>query len=143
MTAWTHEPAAPGPGMRPFTSRIMTRRGANARAAVKAVPAATGESDALSRNLKHRGVTFVGSTICYAFMQAVGMVSDHVLSCLATAKSPGSTEAGMPAPDSKRRSAYVTASRARTDHASLEGKLKKRLKAAIRCRAVRRRKRRR
>jgi DNA-3-methyladenine glycosylase I len=41
----------------------------------------TPESDALSRDLKTRGFTFVGSTICYAFMQAVGMVNDHLASC--------------------------------------------------------------
>lgn len=45
------------------------------------VPARTRESDALSRDLKQRGFTFVGSTICYAFMQATGMVNDHVLGC--------------------------------------------------------------
>jgi DNA-3-methyladenine glycosylase I len=41
----------------------------------------TAESDALSKDLKKRGFTFVGSTICYAFMQAVGMVNDHVVTC--------------------------------------------------------------
>ncbi len=41
----------------------------------------TPESDAMSRDLKKRGFTFVGSTICYAFMQAVGMVDDHVAGC--------------------------------------------------------------
>jgi DNA-3-methyladenine glycosylase I len=45
------------------------------------IPARTPESDALSKDLKKRGVTFVGSTICYAFMQAVGMVNDHVVGC--------------------------------------------------------------
>jgi DNA-3-methyladenine glycosylase I len=45
------------------------------------VPARTAESDALSRDLKLRGFTFVGSTICYAFMQAVGMVNDHTVDC--------------------------------------------------------------
>ena len=45
------------------------------------VPAATPESDALSRDLKRRGFSFVGSTICYAFMQATGMVNDHTLEC--------------------------------------------------------------
>lgn len=45
------------------------------------VPARTAESDALSRDLKKRGFRFVGSTICYAFMQAVGMVNDHALDC--------------------------------------------------------------
>ena len=46
-----------------------------------AVPAHTPESDALSRDLRERGFTFVGSTICYAFMQAVGMVNDHEPNC--------------------------------------------------------------
>jgi DNA-3-methyladenine glycosylase I len=41
----------------------------------------TSESDALSKDLKRRGFRFVGSTICYAFMQAVGMVNDHVVDC--------------------------------------------------------------
>jgi DNA-3-methyladenine glycosylase I len=45
------------------------------------VPATTAESDALSKDLKQRGFKFVGSTICYAFMQAVGMVNDHNPSC--------------------------------------------------------------
>ena len=44
-------------------------------------PARTAESDALSKDLKRRGFRFVGSTICYAFMQAVGMVNDHLVSC--------------------------------------------------------------
>ena len=45
------------------------------------VPARTAESDALSSDLKRWGLNFVGSTICYAFMQAVGMVNDHLLTC--------------------------------------------------------------
>ncbi len=45
------------------------------------VPAATQESDTMSKDLKLRGFNFVGSTICYAFMQAVGMVNDHVVGC--------------------------------------------------------------
>jgi DNA-3-methyladenine glycosylase I len=48
---------------------------------LKEIPAETPESKALSKELKRRGFGFVGSTICYAFMQAVGMVDDHVLSC--------------------------------------------------------------
>ena len=47
----------------------------------KDVPARTTESDALSKDLKRRGFRFVGSTICYAFMQAVGMVNDHLTTC--------------------------------------------------------------
>jgi DNA-3-methyladenine glycosylase I len=45
------------------------------------IPPKTAVSDAMSKNLKRRGFTFVGSTICYAFMQAVGMVDDHVATC--------------------------------------------------------------
>ena len=45
------------------------------------VPAKTPESDAMSKDLRRRGFKFVGSTICYAFMQAVGMVNDHVVDC--------------------------------------------------------------
>ena len=45
------------------------------------VPAQTEESDAMSKDLKRRGFNFVGSTICYAFMQAVGMVDDHLVTC--------------------------------------------------------------
>jgi DNA-3-methyladenine glycosylase I len=47
----------------------------------KRVPARTAESDAMSKDLKNRGFNFVGSTICYAFMQAVGMVNDHRVQC--------------------------------------------------------------
>ena len=53
----------------------------NAWKSMKAVPAQTPESDAMSKDLKGRGFKFVGSTICYAFMQAVGMVNDHTVSC--------------------------------------------------------------
>jgi DNA-3-methyladenine glycosylase I len=49
--------------------------------AVKDYPATTRESDALSKDLKQRGFKFVGSTICYAHMQATGLVNDHVLTC--------------------------------------------------------------
>jgi DNA-3-methyladenine glycosylase I len=45
------------------------------------LPATTRESDAMSKDLKNRGFRFVGSTICYAFMQAVGMVNDHATTC--------------------------------------------------------------
>jgi DNA-3-methyladenine glycosylase I len=47
----------------------------------KQVPATTAESDAFSKDLKHRGFTFVGSTVMYAYMQAVGMVNDHLADC--------------------------------------------------------------
>jgi DNA-3-methyladenine glycosylase I len=45
------------------------------------IPAHTAESDAMSKDLKKRGFNFVGSTICYAFMQATGMVNDHAVEC--------------------------------------------------------------
>ena len=45
------------------------------------VPATTPESDAMAKDLKKRGFKFVGSTICYAYMQACGMVNDHIKSC--------------------------------------------------------------
>jgi DNA-3-methyladenine glycosylase I len=48
---------------------------------LRQIPARTAESDALSKALKKRGFNFVGSTICYAFMQGVGMVNDHVVQC--------------------------------------------------------------
>ena len=48
---------------------------------MKSVPAQTAESDGMSQDLKKRGFKFVGSTICYAFMQATGMVNDHLRSC--------------------------------------------------------------
>lgn len=53
----------------------------NRRATVKDIPTTTPESDAMAKDLHTRGFTFVGSTICYAFMQATGMVNDHLLSC--------------------------------------------------------------
>jgi DNA-3-methyladenine glycosylase I len=48
---------------------------------VSEIPAETGESCALSKDLKRRGFRFVGPTVCYAFMQAVGLVNDHVVAC--------------------------------------------------------------
>jgi DNA-3-methyladenine glycosylase I len=53
----------------------------NARRSGQRLPASTPESDAMSKDLKKRGFNFVGSTICYAFMQATGMVNDHVVEC--------------------------------------------------------------
>jgi DNA-3-methyladenine glycosylase I len=53
----------------------------NRRKSVKEVPARTPESDAMSKDLLKRGFKFVGSTICYALMQAVGMVNDHTMDC--------------------------------------------------------------
>ncbi len=53
----------------------------NAPRSLRDVPARTTESDALSKDLRLRGFKFVGSTICYAFMQAVGLVNDHTVDC--------------------------------------------------------------
>lgn len=53
----------------------------NARKQIKDVPAKTSQSDAMSRELLKRGFKFVGSTICYSFMQATGMVNDHTVNC--------------------------------------------------------------
>ncbi|MDG2251764.1 MAG: DNA-3-methyladenine glycosylase I, partial [Gammaproteobacteria bacterium] len=47
----------------------------------KQVPSTTRESDAMSKDLKKRGFKFIGSTICYAFMQAAGLVNDHTSNC--------------------------------------------------------------
>jgi len=52
------------------------------------IPASTGESDAMAKDLKRRGFRFVGTTICYAFMQAAGMVNDHIDDCI-YAPAPG------------------------------------------------------
>ena len=48
---------------------------------IKEIPSSTKESDVMSMDLKKRGFKFVGSTICYAFMQGAGMVNDHVVGC--------------------------------------------------------------
>jgi DNA-3-methyladenine glycosylase I len=66
----------------------------NSWGSAKQVPARTAESDAMSKDLKKRGFSFVGTTICYAFMQAVGMVNDHLTGCFRYAQvahgaSPG------------------------------------------------------
>lgn len=61
-----------------FTGSAVKR---NAWRAHRQVPATTKESDLMSRELKGLGFRFVGSTICYAFMQAIGMVNDHIVSC--------------------------------------------------------------
>ena len=53
---------------------------------LKQVPARTAQSDTMSKDLKKRGFNFVGTTICYAFMQAVGMVNDHVVDCFRSRK---------------------------------------------------------
>ena len=53
----------------------------NKRRSIKQIPASSKESDAMSKDLKQRGFKFVGTTICYAFMQAAGMVNDHTTDC--------------------------------------------------------------
>ena len=53
----------------------------NACKSLREVPMHTPESDAISKDLKKRGFKFVGTTICYAFMQAMGMVNDHTVDC--------------------------------------------------------------
>jgi DNA-3-methyladenine glycosylase I len=53
----------------------------NARASHGKIPAKTAESDAMSAELRRRGFKFVGSTICYAFMQSAGLVNDHLITC--------------------------------------------------------------
>lgn len=53
----------------------------NAISSLDQIPVSTKESDAMSKELKKRGFSFVGTTICYAYMQAVGMVNDHVVDC--------------------------------------------------------------
>ncbi|HIJ80612.1 MAG TPA: DNA-3-methyladenine glycosylase I [Desulfuromonadales bacterium] len=58
------------------------------------VPASTPLSDSVSRDLKKRGFRFVGSTICYAFMQAVGMVNDHTLDCYRHRQLAGANNSG-------------------------------------------------
>jgi DNA-3-methyladenine glycosylase I len=58
----------------------------NTRRSLKDVPARTAESDAMSKDLKRRGFNFIGSTICYAFMQATGMVNDHLVECFRNAE---------------------------------------------------------
>lgn len=53
----------------------------NHRTSLQEIPATTAESDRMSKELRKRGFKFVGSTICYAFMQATGMVNDHIVDC--------------------------------------------------------------
>jgi DNA-3-methyladenine glycosylase I len=63
----------------------------NRRRTMADVPATSPESDALSKDLKKRGFRFVGSTIVYAFMQAVGMVDDHLSTCFAKTRAKSKT----------------------------------------------------
>jgi DNA-3-methyladenine glycosylase I len=69
----------------------------NAWRSLKQIPAHTPESDALSKDLLRRGFKFVGPTICYAFMQAVGMVNDHLVGCFRY-RQIGARNASSPPP---------------------------------------------
>jgi len=73
----------------------------------KDVPARTSLSDALSKDLLRRGFKFVGSTICYAYMQAIGMVNDHLVDCFRYREVRELTNATVPI----RRSARVKTSK--------------------------------
>lgn len=70
----------------------------NRRRTMADVPATSSEGDALSKDLKKRGFRFVGSTIVYAFMQAVGMVDDHINSCFAKTRANIRTPSLSPSP---------------------------------------------
>ncbi len=65
----------------------------NRRERLLDVPAETSEAEAVSKDLKKRGFTFVGPTICYAFMQAIGMVNDHTIDCFRYRELAGSLAA--------------------------------------------------
>ena len=65
--------------------------------AMRDLPTRTAESDALSKDLSKRGFRFVGTTICYAFMQAVGMANDHLRDCWRAPRAPGSRRRGSSA----------------------------------------------
>src|SRR6185436_20138432 len=68
----------------------------NAWRSMKEIPARTAESDAMSAALKKRGFRFVGSTICYALMQATGMVNDHLVTCPRHAELGGAARKQTP-----------------------------------------------
>jgi len=74
----------------------------NRRQTMKEVPARTEISDAMSRDLLKRGFKFVGSTICYAHMQAVGMVNDHLMTCFRHKELSPKRQAGAAAPPTLR-----------------------------------------
>ena len=67
----------------------------NAWKSIKDVPNKTPESNAMSKDLKKRGFKFVGSTICYAFMQAIGMVNDHLVDCFRHGELLGDSRTGF------------------------------------------------
>ncbi len=77
----------------------------NRRRTLKQIPASTPESEAMSRELRRRGFTFVGPTICYAFMQAAGMVNDHLTGCFRYGQVSGGRGRGgkrAPGPGTRR-----------------------------------------
>jgi DNA-3-methyladenine glycosylase I len=69
----------------------------NRRLSPREVPGNTPVSDAMSKDLKKRGFTFVGTTICYAFMQAAGLVNDHLHDCFRFEELAGISTAVRPA----------------------------------------------
>jgi DNA-3-methyladenine glycosylase I len=71
--------------------------------ALGTIPAETEESRAMSKDMKKRGFRFVGPTVCYAFMQAVGMVNDHVTSCFRWAEVQDHYPSGHPSTDKTRK----------------------------------------
>jgi DNA-3-methyladenine glycosylase I len=75
----------------------------NAWRTMKQIPTRTPESDALSKDLIRRGFKFVGTTICYAFMQAVGMVNDHLVDCFRYAELSGGSSTATPKRPHRRR----------------------------------------
>jgi len=75
----------------------------NGRRALAEIPARTEQSDAMSKDLKKLGFNFVGSTICYAFMQAVGMVNDHVAGCFRHAEVKAMGQPGKQSATAKPR----------------------------------------
>jgi DNA-3-methyladenine glycosylase I len=83
-------PAGRGGLLRPAPVGVRRRcAGRNRRRGRTDVPARTPASDALSADLKRRGFIFVGSTICYAYVQAVGLVNDHAVTCFRHAELGG------------------------------------------------------
>ena len=85
----------------------------NRRRSMTDVPPVSVESEAMSRALKARGLTFVGSTICYAFMQAVGMVNDHLVTCPAWRPAAALSDRQPAAPRVRRARPRRSASSAR------------------------------
>ncbi len=84
---------------------------------LKQLPARSPESDAMSKDLKARGFRFVGSTICYAFMQAAGMVNDHLVGCFRHAEvlRAGNRESGVESGRTRDRKSRVGSRRARRE----------------------------